>query len=131
MWLVAAGERRPAPVIAATAVAVTLAAAIVQGVSHGAARNPKTRAALFEKVVVPQRLLARSRARWNAVAVRRMCGQAAGPCELVQQRSMGLDDAATVRALWRRQRALDGVLEDEDAIEAVKAEALRELSAAE
>jgi hypothetical protein len=44
---------------------------------------------------------------------------------------MGLDDAATVRALWRRQRALDGVLEDEDAIEAVKAEALRELSAAE
>ena len=56
-----------------------------------------------------------------------MSGQVAGPGELVQQRSMGLDDAAAVRALWRRQRALERVLEDDDAIEPVKAEALREL----
>jgi hypothetical protein len=40
---------------------------------------------------------------------------------------MGLDDAAAARALWRRQRILEGVLEDDDAIEPVKAEALREL----
>ena len=62
-----------------------------------------------------------------ALRAREMCGQAAGPCELVQQRSLGLDDAAEVRALWRRQRTLEQVLEDDDAIEAVKAEALREL----
>lgn len=54
-------------------------------------------------------------------------GQAAGPGEVVQQRSMGLEDAATVRALWRRQRTLERVLEDDEAIEPVKAEALREL----
>jgi len=47
--------------------------------------------------------------------------------EVIQQRNLGLDDAATLRALWRRQRALEGVLEDEDAIEPVKTEALREL----
>ena len=29
-----------------------------------------------------------------ALKATEMCGQAAGPCELVQQRSMGLDDAA-------------------------------------
>jgi hypothetical protein len=62
-----------------------------------------------------------------ALKAREMSGQAAGPGELVQQRSMGLDDAVAVRALWRRQRALEGVLEDDDAIEPVKAEALREL----
>jgi len=56
-----------------------------------------------------------------------MSGQVAGPGELVQQRSLGLDDAAAVRALWRKQRELERVLEDDDAIEPVKAEALREL----
>ena len=45
----------------------------------------------------------------------------------MQQRSLGLDDAAAVRALWRRQRELERVLEDDEAIEPVKAEALREL----
>jgi hypothetical protein len=53
--------------------------------------------------------------------------QEAGPGEVVRQRSMGLEDAATVRALWRRQRTLERVLEDDEAIEPVKAEALREL----
>jgi hypothetical protein len=62
-----------------------------------------------------------------ALKAREMSGQATGPCELVQQRSMGLDDAVAVRALWRRQRALERVLEDDEAIEPVKAEALREL----
>jgi hypothetical protein len=47
--------------------------------------------------------------------------------EVIQQRSMGLDDAAAVRALWRRQRGLERVLEDDRESEAVKAEALREL----
>jgi hypothetical protein len=40
---------------------------------------------------------------------------------------MELDDAATVRALWHRQRALEVVLEDDRESETVKAEALREL----
>jgi hypothetical protein len=44
-----------------------------------------------------------------------------------QQRSMGLDDAEAVRVLWRRQRALERLLEDERETEPVKAEALREL----
>ena len=40
---------------------------------------------------------------------------------------MRLGEAAAVRALWRRQRELEGVLEDRLQIEPVKAEALREL----
>jgi hypothetical protein len=47
--------------------------------------------------------------------------------ELVQQRSMGLEDAAAVRELWRKQRALERGLEDDHEIEPVKAEAGREL----
>ena len=62
-----------------------------------------------------------------ALKARDTSGQAAGPDEVVQQRSLGLDDAAAVRALWRRQRELERVLEDDGAIEPVKAEALREL----
>jgi hypothetical protein len=62
-----------------------------------------------------------------ALKAREMCGEAAGAREVVQQRSMGLDDAAAVRALWRRQRTLERVLEDDDEIEPVKAEAVREL----
>jgi len=61
-----------------------------------------------------------------ALKARDASGQAAGG-DLVQQRSMGLDDAAAVRALWRRQRALERVLEEDGVIEPVKAEALREL----
>ena len=62
-----------------------------------------------------------------ALKAKEMAGQAAGPAEVIQQRSMGLDDAAAVRALWRRQRELERVLEDDREIEPVKAEALREL----
>jgi hypothetical protein len=62
-----------------------------------------------------------------ALKAREMSGEPAGSGEVVQQRSMGLEDAATVRALWRRQRTLERVLEDDEAIEPVKAEALREL----
>ena len=51
----------------------------------------------------------------------------AAPDEAQEQRSMGLEDAAAVRALWRRQRELERVLEDRREIEPVKAEALREL----
>jgi hypothetical protein len=62
-----------------------------------------------------------------ALKARVVSGQVAGPDELVQQRNLGLDDAAAVRSLWRRQRELERLLEDHDAIEPVKAEALREL----
>jgi hypothetical protein len=62
-----------------------------------------------------------------ALKAREFGGQALGPTEVVQQRSMGLDDAEAVRALWRRQRELEAVLEDERESEPVKAEALREL----
>ena len=62
-----------------------------------------------------------------ALKAKGMGGQALGPAEAVQQRSMGLDDAAAVRALWRRQRALEAVLEDHQESDPVKAEALREL----
>ena len=62
-----------------------------------------------------------------ALKAREMSGGAAGSAEFVQQRSLGLDDAAEVRALWRRRRELERVLADDEAIEPVKAEALREL----
>ena len=62
-----------------------------------------------------------------ALKARDLTGPGAGPGGVVQQRSMGLEDAATVRALWRRQRTLERVLADDEAIEPVKAEALREL----
>jgi hypothetical protein len=56
-----------------------------------------------------------------------MSGPPPGPDEVLEQRSMGLEDAAKVRALWRRQRELERVFEDRLEIEPVKAEALREL----
>ena len=62
-----------------------------------------------------------------ALKARETGGETSGPAEVIQQRSMGLDDAAAVRALWRRQRALEQVLEDDRESEPVKAEALREL----
>jgi hypothetical protein len=62
-----------------------------------------------------------------ALKARSMSGQGAGAVELIQQRSLGLDDAEAVRALWRRQRALERVIEDDREIEPVRAEALREL----
>ena len=62
-----------------------------------------------------------------ALKARSMSGQGAGALELIQQRSLGLDDAEAVRALWRQQRVLERVIEDEREIEPVRAEAVREL----
>jgi hypothetical protein len=62
-----------------------------------------------------------------ALKARETAGKAAGPDEALEERSMGLEDAAAVRALWRRQRELERVLEDRLEIEPVKAEAQREL----
>ena len=45
------------------------------------------------------------------------------------ERDLRLEDAAAVRALWRRQRELERVIEDKHEIEPVRAEALRELEA--
>jgi hypothetical protein len=54
-------------------------------------------------------------------------GHPASPEETLHERVMGLEDAASVRTLWRRQRELERVLEDRHEIEPVKAEALRAL----
>jgi len=62
-----------------------------------------------------------------ALKARDRVGQGAGPDELAEERSMGLEEAAAVRALWRRQRELERILHDRLEIEPVKAEALREL----
>ena len=62
-----------------------------------------------------------------ALKAREKLGQPASPVEALQQRVMGLEDASSVRALWRRQRELERVLADRLEIEPVKAEALREL----
>ena len=62
-----------------------------------------------------------------ALKARERAGQVAEPNEVFQERSMGLEEAAAVRALWRRQRELERVLKDKLEIEPVKAEALREL----
>jgi hypothetical protein len=62
-----------------------------------------------------------------ALKSRELAGEPDVATGLVQQRSLGLDEAAAVRALWRRQRVLERVLEDDGEIEPVKAEALREL----
>jgi hypothetical protein len=62
-----------------------------------------------------------------ALKARETLGQAPNPSEALQQRAMGLEDAMSVRILWRRQRELERVLEDRLEIEPVKAEALREL----
>ena len=62
-----------------------------------------------------------------ALNARAAVGQPATPAEVLQQRVMGLEDAASVRALWRHQRELERVLEDTQEIESVRAEAQREL----
>jgi hypothetical protein len=61
-----------------------------------------------------------------ALNARTMLGQPASPDEVLQQQAMRLEDFASVRALWRRQRELERVLEDRLQIEPVKAEARRE-----
>jgi hypothetical protein len=62
-----------------------------------------------------------------ALKAREKLGQPPSPAEARQQRAMGLEDASSVRALWRRQHELERVLEDRLEIEPVKAESLREL----
>jgi hypothetical protein len=42
---------------------------------------------------------------------REKLGQPAGPDETLQRRSMGLEDATSVRTLWRRQRELEEITE--------------------
>jgi hypothetical protein len=61
-----------------------------------------------------------------ALEARSLDGQPGGADEIIQQRSLGLDDAETIRRLRRQQRALEAVLQDEREIEPVKAEARRE-----
>jgi hypothetical protein len=62
-----------------------------------------------------------------ALHARQWLGQPASPAEALQQRVMGLEDAASVRALWRRQHELERVIEDRHELERVQAEVLREL----
>jgi hypothetical protein len=62
-----------------------------------------------------------------ALNAREKLGQPAGPAEALQQRVMGLEDAAAVRALWHRQRELERVLANRLEIGPVKTEAQREL----
>jgi hypothetical protein len=47
----------------------------------------------------------------------------------LQERSLGLDDAQALRAILRREKELQGILDDSDASEPERAEALRELEA--
>jgi hypothetical protein len=61
-----------------------------------------------------------------ALEARSIDGQHGGADEIIQQRSLGLDDAETILRLRRQQRALAAMLEDEQEIEPVKAEARRE-----
>ena len=46
-----------------------------------------------------------------ALNARTMLGQPASPDEVLQQQAMRLEDFASVRTLWRRQRELERVLE--------------------
>jgi hypothetical protein len=62
-----------------------------------------------------------------ALKAREKLGHPGSPTEDLAQRKMGLEEAASVRALWRRQRELERVLADRLEIEPVKAEALAEL----
>jgi len=47
----------------------------------------------------------------------------------IQERSPSLDDAAAMRAVLRTQTELEALLEDEDQIEPVKGQAMRDLKA--
>ncbi len=47
----------------------------------------------------------------------------------IQERSLALDDAQAMRALLRKEKELEAILDSEDESEPVKAEALRELEA--
>jgi hypothetical protein len=62
-----------------------------------------------------------------ALKARKMFGEPVDESDLIQQRSMGLDDAETMRALRARERELENLLRDEDQTDPVREEALREL----
>ena len=64
-----------------------------------------------------------------ALDARTLCGQTPGADEVIQLRSLGLDEAETVRAVRRRERELEAVVDDRLEIEPVRAEALCELEA--
>ena len=64
-----------------------------------------------------------------ALDARTLSGPTPGAAEVIQQRYLGLDEAEAVRSLRRRERELEAVLDDRDAIEPVQAEALYELEA--
>jgi hypothetical protein len=64
-----------------------------------------------------------------ALGARSMSGQTPAAAEVIQQRYLGLDEAEAVRHLRRREHELEAVLHDDEQIEPVKAEALRELEA--
>ena len=62
-----------------------------------------------------------------ALDARSISSQPPWAAEAILQRSLDLDAAETIRALRRRQRALEAVLDDEHELETVKAEVFREL----
>ena len=64
-----------------------------------------------------------------ALNARTLFGPILGAEEVIQLRSLGLDEAETVWNLRRREHELEAVLDDRQEIEPVKAEALRELEA--
>ena len=62
-----------------------------------------------------------------ALNARTLSGPTPTAAEVIQKGFLGLDEAEAVRNLRRRERELEAVLDDHEAIEPVKAEALREL----
>jgi hypothetical protein len=64
-----------------------------------------------------------------ALDARGLSGQTPEAADVIHQRYLGLDEAEAVRNLRRRERELEAVLDDDEEIEPVKAEALCELEA--
>ena len=64
-----------------------------------------------------------------ALDARTLFGPTPTAAEVIQQRLLGLEEAGTVRSLRRRERELEAVLDDDEEMEPVKAEALGELEA--
>jgi hypothetical protein len=62
-----------------------------------------------------------------ALNARKMCGEPVDPAELIQQRSLGLDDAESLRFLRQHEEKLQAIIDDEDQIDPVKEEAISEL----
>ena len=62
-----------------------------------------------------------------ALNARKMCGEPVDPAELIQQRSLGLDDAESLGFLRQHEEKLHAIVDDEHQIGPVKEEAIREL----